>query len=302
MKKLEKLIKQTILEVLTEETYAGKTALNTLKTNTTYNSLKPDAKKSAEKELEDGGSVTLEGNLKEMARIPIMYTVDDLSKLDDLGDKVKNSKGVQGILAYLEEKGQSSVAVIAREKFDRPQQAINPIVQTLAKAGVLKQIGGSGIAASRVDAKTGKVSAPTTKQTIEPEDFLVGDGSKVQGGQEYTDDEIDASFAKAMASGDEEEFIKTLPKDNKHSKVDLSDEEYAKMMKFFSAKERLKNIDSALRQNKKIGRGGDDLGSGDTGEEAKLRTKKAELEKSIEDLVASSPYLQRRKSPESMKK
>jgi hypothetical protein len=73
-------------------------------------------------------------------------------------------------------------------------------------------------------------------------------------------------------------------------------------MKFLNAKERLRNIDSALRQNKKISRGGDDMISKDTGEEARLKAKKAELEKRIDDLVASSEYLQRRKAPEDKNK
>ena len=116
-------------------------------------------------------------------------------------------------------------------------------------------------------------------------------------------EEIAASFAAARAIGDEDEdIIKTLPKDAPKSKMTISDEDYDKLMKFLNAKERLRNIDSALRQNKKISRGGDDMISKDTGEEARLKAKKAELEKRIDDLVASSEYLQRRKAPEDKNK
>jgi len=82
----------------------------------------------------------------------------------------------------------------------------------------------------------------------------------------------------------------------------ISDEDYDKLMKFLNAKERLRNIDSALRQNKKISRGGDDMISKDSNEEERLKAKKAELEKRIDDLVASSEYLQRRKAPEDKNK
>jgi hypothetical protein len=42
--------------------------------------------------------------------------------------------------------------------------------------------------------------------------------------------------------------------------------------------------------------------SKDTNEEERLRAQKAALEKRIEDLVASSEYLQRRKAPEDKNK
>jgi len=302
MKKLEKIIKEAILEVIKEETFAGKSAISDLKKDPGFSSLKPDAKINAEKELEQGGSVTLENNVNEMARIPVQYKIADLSKLNTLGDKVKNSKGVQGIISYLQDKGQAPVAQIAKEKFDRPQQAINPVVLALTQAGVLDTVGGSGVAASRVG-KGGEVAPPTTKQIIDPEDFLVGGGEKFnKAPNEPSEEEIAASFAAARAAGDEEEEIKDLKKDAPKIKPTISDEEYDKLMKFLNAKERLRNIDSALRQNKKISRGGDDMISKDTNEEERLKAKKAELEKRIDDLVASSEYLQRRKAPEDKNK
>lgn len=303
MKKLEKIIKEAILEVIKEETFAGKNSISDLKKDPGFSSLKPDAKINAEKELEQGGSVTLENNVNEMARIPVQYKIADLSKLDDLSDKVKNSKGVQGIISYLQDKGQAPVAQIAKDQFNRPQQAINPVVLALTQAGVLDTVGGSGVAASRVG-KGGEVAPPTTKQIIDPEDFLIGGGEKFdKAPNEPSEEEIAASFAAARAIGDEDEdIIKTLPKDAPKIKPTISDEDYDKLMKFLNAKERLRNIDSALRQNKKISRGGDDMISKDTNEEERLKAKKAELEKRIEDLVASSEYLQRRKAPEDKNK
>jgi hypothetical protein len=238
-----------------------------------------------------------------MARIPVQYKIADISKLDTLSDKIKNSKGVQGIISYLGDKGQAPVAQIAKDQFDRPQQSINPVILALTQAGVLDTVGGSGIAASRVG-KGGEVAPPTTKQVIDPEDFFIGGGEKFGGpANEPSDEEIAASFAAARAAGDsDEDFIKNLKKDNPVGKASISDEEYDKLMKFLNAKERLRNVDSALRQNKKINRGGDDMMSKDMGEEAKLKAKKDELEKRIEDLVASSPYLQRRQAPEDKKK
>ena len=304
MKKLEKIIKEAIAEVINEDAAKIK---NLRMAATKFRQQAIDAEQAAseeeEKDLQQNKVAVAEINVNEMARIPVQYKIADLSKLNTLSDKVKNSKGVQGIISYLQDKGQAPVAQIAKEKFDRPQQAINPVVLALTQAGVLDTVGGSGVAASRVG-KGGEVAPPTTKQIIDPEDFLVGGGEKFdRPANEPSEEEIAASFAAARAIGDEDEdIIKTLKKDAPRVKPQISDEEYDKLMKFLNAKERLRNIDSALRQNKKIARGGDDMISKDSNEEERLKAKKAELEKRIDDLVASSEYLQRRKAPEDKNK
>ena len=296
MKKLEKIIKEAILEVINEDAsldQAAKAAeLNAL--NKKIQAL--NAQKSAVASGKD--------EVTEMARISIKYKIGDLSKLDDLSDKVKNSKGVTGIIDYLQANEEASVAEIAKEKFDRPQQAINPIVQSLVSSGVLEPVGGTGIAASRVDKKTGKVAPPTTKQTLEPEDFFIGKGKFDGPAFEPSDEEVAASFARARAAGDggEEEFVANLKKDAPKVKPTISDEEYNKLMKFLDYKERLRKIESALRQNKKISRGGDDMISKDRGEAEKLSNIKTDLENRIKDLVAGSEYLQNRKAPEDKNK
>lgn len=101
---------------------------------------------------------------------------------------------------------------------------------------------------------------------------------------------------------EEEKFLKTLKKDAPIIKPQIPDDEYKKMMRFFDLKDRLRNVESTIKQNKKLSRGGSDLAVVDRGENEKLLTKKAEIEKNIDDLVASSPYLQRRVAPESKKK
>ena len=304
MKKLEKIIKEAILEVMAEGN-----KLYTLKNQSDSakglpSTLDPDdATEKSPAFIAKYKSVS-EGELDEMARISIKYKIGDLSKLDDLSDKVKNSKGVTGIIDYLQANEEASVAEIAKEKFDRPQQAINPVVQSLVASGVLEPVGGTGIAASRVDKKTGKVAPPTTKQTLEPEDFFIGKGKFDGPAFEPSDEEVAASFARARAAGDggEEEFVANLKKDAPKVKPTISDEEYNKLMKFLDYKERLRKIESALRQNKKISKGGDDMISKDRGEAEKLSNMKTDLENRIEDLVAGSEYLQRRKAPEDKNK
>ena len=304
MKKLEKIIKEAILEVMAEGN-----KLYTLKNQSDSakglpSTLDPDDATEKSPAFTAKYKSVSEGELDEMARISIKYKIGDLSKLDDLSDKVKNSKGVTGIIDYLQANEEASVAEIAKEKFDRPQQAINPVVQSLVASGVLEPVGGTGIAASRVDKKTGKVAPPTTKQTLEPEDFFIGKGKFDGPAFEPSDEEVAASFARARAAGDggEEEFVANLKKDAPKVKPTISDEEYNKLMKFLDYKDRLRKIDSALRQNKKISKGGDDMISKDRGEAEKLSNMKTDLENRIEDLVAGSEYLQRRKAPEDKNK
>lgn len=306
MKKLEKIIKEAILEVMAETATIdiSNPQISPQQKASLIQTARAKTKNPNLGTINDPVEFVEEGEIDEMARISIKYKIGDLSKLDDLSDKVKNSKGVQGIIDYLQTNEEASVAQIAKEKFDRPQQAINPIVQSLVTSGVLEPVGGTGIAASRVDKKTGKVAPPTTKQTLDPEDYFIGKGKFDGPAFEPSEEEIAASFARARAAGDggEEEFINNLKKDAPKVKATISDEEYNKLMKFLDYKERLRKIESALRQNKKISKGGDDMVSKDRGEAEKLSNIKVDLEKRIEDLVAGSPYLQRRKAPEDKKK
>ena len=109
MKKLEKIIKEAILEVINEDTsldQAAKAAeLNAL--NKKIQAL--NAQKSAVASGKD--------EVTEMARISIKYKIGDLSKLDDLSDKVKNSKGVTGIIDYLQANEEASVAASTNNRF-----------------------------------------------------------------------------------------------------------------------------------------------------------------------------------------
>lgn len=122
------------------------------------------------------------------------------------------------------------------------------------------------------------------------EDFLIGKSK-------FTTKKPSLDISKSDEE-EEEKFIKTLKKDAPVVKPQISDDEYEKLMKFFDYKDRLRNIESNIKQNKKLARGADDLSSKDRDENAALLKKKADLEKRIEDLVASSEYLQRRKAPE----
>jgi cell division protein FtsB len=297
MKKLEKIIKEAILEVLAE---ADISSAEKAAKDAEVKALQAK-KKAIDSKLSDVSAGR--DSVLEMARIPVQYKIGNLSKLSTLSDKDQNSKWTKGIIDYLKEKGQSDITKMAKEKFDRPQMAIADLSRRLVASGVLEPVGGTGIATSRIS-KTGTVAPPTTTQRLEPEDFMVGKGKFGGPAFEPSDEEVAASFARARAAGDgsEEEFVANLKKDAPKIKPSISDEDYDKLMKFLDYKERLRKIDSALRQNKKLSRGGDDMISKDRGEAEKLSNMKTDLENRIDDLVAGSEYLQRRKAPEDKNK
>jgi hypothetical protein len=91
-------------------------------------------------------------NLSEMARSSSNYKLADnyQEKLDALDDKTKNNKWIKGIIDYLKdpEHPEASIATIAKDQFDRPQQAINMlIVNGLVPKGIL--VPSTGQAAER---------------------------------------------------------------------------------------------------------------------------------------------------------
>ncbi len=101
------------------------------------NLIKKEASKINECACENP-SLNEQDDINEMARIATLYDVDDSEEnLTKLPEKVRNGKTLKGIIDHIKEKGPSAVAVIAKEKFDKPQQSINGIIKILTDAGVL---------------------------------------------------------------------------------------------------------------------------------------------------------------------
>jgi hypothetical protein len=303
MKKLEKIIKEAILEVIEEgnKLYALKNPADSAKG--LASTIDPDDATEKSPAFISKYKPVSEGELDEMARVPVQYKIADLSKLDDLSDKVKGSKGVQGIISYLQNKGQAPVALIAKEQFNRPQQAINPIILSLTAAGVLDTVAGSGVAPSRVNKATGEIAPKEEEpETFEPDDYFIGSRFATREPKpDPTPEEVAASFAKALSidGGSDEDFVRNLPKDAPVSAKKVSEEDYQKLMKYLNLKDRLNKIKSDIRQNKKLGKGGDDLGGGSTSKENEELMKKVEdTTNRINDLISSSEYLKSRKTPE----
>lgn len=296
MKKLEKIIREAISEVLAE---GPAEAAKDLKIKSIDMQIK--ALQLEKSNLVSGKDTIPEGVELDEGNATTQYKLD-LSKLSNLSEKDQNSRWTVGIIDYLKEKGQSGITQIAREKFDRPQMAIADLSRRLRAAGVLVPVAGTGVAQSRINKTTGEVAPKEEEpEKFDVDDMFIGDRfSSKEPEAEATPEEVAASFRKALSAGnDEESFMRNLPKDAPTSDKKISDEDYEKLTKYLNLKDRLNNIKSNIRQNRKLGKGGDDLGSGGKSKENEDLMKKLEdTANRINSLIASSEYLKSRKELE----
>jgi hypothetical protein len=112
---------------------------------------------------------------------------------------------------------------------------------------------------------------------------------------DMSDEEVDATFAKAMAAGDEEPEIGDIEKADV-SAAKMSDADYEAFMKVSDLENRLASTKSNILKIKKSKGVAGDIGDKPSTELVRLRDLKASLEKRIDDLVAGSEYLQKRQT------
>jgi hypothetical protein len=108
-----------------------------------------------------------------------------------------------------------------------------------------------------------------------------------------TDDEVDATFAKAAAAGDDEPEMGDIEKSSS-SAVKMSDADYEAFMKVSDLENRLASTKSNILKLKKGKSDTGDISDRPSSELLRLRDLKSSLEKRIADVVASSKYLQQR--------
>jgi hypothetical protein len=172
-KQLRRLIREAIEEVLNEETFAGRNAIPDFKSDAGYATLSADAKANAEKELQKGGSVTLEGNLDEAKGFRLADPNFDASQY---ANKRVSGVSLEDIINFFRENpGTEKKALQTQFNFARPQIA-NAVVNALLDAGVLVKLSAGG----EVEA----IPEPGEEQpeTIDgPESFLIGSGDPLAG-------------------------------------------------------------------------------------------------------------------------
>ena len=280
---LQEIIRTAIKEVVNEaeispqEKAAKDAELNAI--NKQIQALQ--AKKS---DLASGrSSVVSENELDELANVAVRYELaPDTNAADFSGKKNRIITAMQAT-----EEPMSKIDVAGELGYDK-QNPINKDFMELVAAGTI--IASGAQAAPRLNRPAGE---PTTSRVTDDEfDFIQGDMS---------DEEVDATFAKAMAAGDDEPEMGDIEKADA-SAAQMSDEDYEAFMKVSDLENRLASTKSNILKLKKGKSTAGDISDRPSDELQRLRDLKTSLEKRIADTVASSKYLQQRQEKTTGKK
>jgi regulator of replication initiation timing len=239
-----------------------------------------NAKKS---DLASGrSSVVSENELDELANVAVRYELaPDVNAGDFAGKKNRIITAMQAT-----EEPMSKIDVAGELGYNK-QNPINADFMELVAAGAIVQSGGQ--AAPRLNRPAGEPAAAATDNEF---DFIQGD---------MTDAEVDATFAKAAAAGDEEPEIGDIEKAD-GSAAQMSDADYEAFMKVSDLENRLASTKSNILKLKKGKSAVGDISDRPSDELQRLRDLKVSLEKRIGDTVASSKYLQQRQEKATGKK
>jgi hypothetical protein len=235
-------------------------------------------------DLASGREEITEDNIDELANVAVRYELaPDVNAGDFAGKKNRILTAMQAT-----EEPMSKIDVAGELGYDK-QNPINKDFMELVAAGAIVQSGGQ--AAPRLNRPAGEpatAGAPTDSEF----DFIQGD---------MTDAEVDATFAKAAAAGDEEPEIGDIEKSST-SASKISDSDYEAFMKVSDLENRLASTKSNILKLKKGKSTAGDISDRPSNELVRLRDLKVSLEKRIDDIVASSKYLQQRQEKATGKK
>jgi len=229
-------------------------------------------------------SVVSENELDELANVAIRY---ELAPDVNAGDFAGKKNRIITAMSATEEP-MSKIDVAGELGYDK-QNPINKDFMELVADGTIVQSGGQ--AAPRLNRPAGEPAAATT--TDNEFDFISPG--------EMTDAEIDASFAKAAAAGDEEPEMGDIERTGSSS-AKMSDADYEAFMKVSDLENRLASTKSNILKLKKGKGAAGDISDRPSDELQRLRDLKISLEKRIGDIVASSKYLQQRQEKVTGKK
>jgi hypothetical protein len=270
---LQEIIRQAIKDVVSEADIspAEKTAKDA---EMKAIDAKIKALQAQKGDLASGREEITEDNIDELANVAVRYELaPDVNAADFAGKKNRIITAMQAT-----EEPMSKIDVAGELGYNK-QNPINADFMELVAAGAIVQSGGQ--AAPRLNRPA---SEPTAAATDNEFDFVQGDMS---------DEEVDATFAKAMAAGDDEPEMGDIEKSST-SASKMSDADYEAFMKVSDLENRLASTKSNILKIKKSKGVAGDIGDRPSDELQRLRDLKVSLEKRIADTVASSKYLQQR--------
>jgi hypothetical protein len=251
-------------------------------------------KQQAKSEEDKGGNVKFvkkgapvaEGEIDELANVSVRYELaPDTNASSFTGKKNRIITAMQA-----SEEPMSKIDVAGELGYNK-QNPINADFMELVASGAIVASGAQ--AAPRLNRPAAEPTAAGETPVDSEYDFIKGD---------MTDDEIDASFAKAAAAGDEEPEIGDIEKSGVSSASRLSDEEYEAFMKSIDLERRLAATKSNILKLRKGKTAAGDINDRPSTELQRLRDLKVSLEKRLEDLYASSAYLSQRQEKATGKK
>jgi hypothetical protein len=294
-KQLRRLIREAIEEVLSEETFAGKNAIADLESDAGYAALSTDAKANAKKELQKGGSVTLEGDLSEAKTYRLADPNFDTSTFADkrirgiavstMLDWIKNNPGVS--------------AKRFKEEFGFPkEQAANAFLNAFHQSGILTKLSSGG-----EEINVRQPAAPGEEEESEevvtgPESFLIGRGDPLAG---MFDNTPNADGSEDF-NDEEEPTVGDIEPGEPATTGGMSDEDYEAFMSYDTLRNRLAATKSDLNKlRRRKGSVAGDISDKPSNEEQNLRNLKKSLEDRINALVAKSTYLQKKVEKETGK-
>ena len=223
--------------------------------------------------------------LDEMANVSVRYELaPDVNAGDFAGKKNRILTAMQAT-----EEPMSKIDVAGELGYNK-QNPINADFMELVASGAIVASGAQ--AAPRLNRPAAEPTAAGATPVDSEFDFIQGD---------MTDDEVDASFAKAAAAGDEEPEMGNIEKTNMAASS-ISDDDYEAFMKVSDLEQRLSSTKSNILKLKKGKSAAGDINDRPSTELVRLRDLKTSLEKRIGDIVASSKYLQQRQEKVTGKK
>ena len=270
---LKKLVREAIKTVLSEDAQADKAAQDAKKVAIDKEIAALNKKKQ---ELAKGPQSTLaEEEIEEMANVAVTYQLADDADVSTFTGKK------QRILNTMQASGEpmSKMAVASEMGYDK-QNPINADFMSLVAAGVIVPTGEQ--AAPRLNRPEPTVNADGTEEPQGEEGFVDRD---------LSDEEVDAMFAAAKASGEDTPEIGDV--ETSDVSGSMSDEDYEAFMKYTDLEARLGRVKSDILKAKKQRPGGEFNDKPST-ELQRLQDLKASLEKRTQDLLASNEYLQKR--------
>jgi hypothetical protein len=280
---LRKIVREAIQEILSEadispaEKAAKDAELNAINKKIAALNIKKG-------DLASGREEITENDLDEMANVAVRYELAPGTNAADFSGK-KNR-----IITAMQATGEPMSKIdVAGELGYNKQNPINADFMALVASGAINQSGGQ--AAPRLNRPQPTVTEPVDGEEA-PSGYEGPEGG-IEG--DMSDEEIEASFAKMMGSGEEE------PEAGEIETTDItagkmSDEDYEAFMQYTDLENRLAKVKSDILKTKRSRPSIGDISDTPSNELQNLRDLKTRLQTKMDSLLAGNEYLQARKA------